>query len=230
MKAIRGAGGGGKGGGGGGSARVAQEAPDSLRSIAYARVLDLVCEGEIEGLVNGSRSIYLDNTPLQNGDGSFNFSGASVTLRNGGQGQAHIPGFPAVESESSVNVRVLAATPVVRQVTNPNLNAIQVTVGVPQLTEQNTTNGDLNGATVLIAVDIQSNGGGYVTQLIGGSTSDVITGKTSSRYQRSYRFPLTGSPPWDIRVRRLTPDSTSAALNNQTWWDSYTEKIGRAHV
>ena len=94
---IIGAGGGGKGGGG--SARVAQEAPDSLRSKAFARVVDLVCEGEIQGLANGLKSVYLDDTAIQNADGTYNFAGVTLETRNGTQQQSYIPGFSSVENE-----------------------------------------------------------------------------------------------------------------------------------
>jgi len=99
---IIGSGGGGKSGGG--SARVAQEAADSLRSKAYARVVDLVCEGEIEGLVQGLQSVFLDDTPIQNADGSYNFSGVTLESRPGTQQQGYIPGFASVENEVSVGV------------------------------------------------------------------------------------------------------------------------------
>ena len=114
-KAIRGAKGG-KGGGGGSRAPV--EAPDSIRSRAYARVVDLICEGEVEGLVDGNKSIFLDGTPLQNADGTYNFSGVTVVTRNGTQGQSYIPGFSEIENELSVNVQVTNATPVVRTSTD----------------------------------------------------------------------------------------------------------------
>lgn len=219
-KLIRGAGGGGGKGGGGGSGRVAVEAPDSLRSKAFAQVLDLVSEGEIVGLVDGAKSIYLDETPLQNADGSYNFQGVEITTRTGTQAQDYIPGFPSVESETPVGVEVKASASVTRQVSNPEIDAVRVRISIPQLTEQNTTNGDLNGASVEYAIDVQSNGGGFVTVL-----TDVVRGKTTSKYERSYRVPLSGSAPWDVRVRRITPDSTKTSLQNKTVWESYTEII-----
>lgn len=217
-KLIQGAGGGGKGGGG--SARVPVESPDSLRSKAFARVLDLVSEGEIEGLADGFRSIYLDGTPLQNADGSFNFQGVQIETRNGTQSQGHIPGFPSVESTVNVGVEVKQTASATRQITNANTNAARVTITIPALSFQNTSNGDLSGDSVQIAIDRQSNGGGFQEVL-----TDTITGKTTSRYQRSYRIELTGSAPWDIRVRRITPDSTEANRQNKTFWDTYTEII-----
>lgn len=219
MRQIQGAGGGGgKDGGGGGRSPI--ESPDSLRSRQYARVVDLVSEGEIVGLVNGLKSVYLNDTPVQNPDGSFNFSGVTMVSRVGTQSQDYIPGFASVEAETAVSVPVEAAAPVVRSISNANANAVRVTVSVPQLSAQNTSNGDLGGTSVSIAIDVQTAGGGYVNKI-----TDTISGKTTSRYQRAYRIDLTGSGPWDVRVRRLTPDSTSSALNNATNWDSYTEIV-----
>ena len=215
---IIGAGGGGKGGGG--SARVAQEAPDSLRSKAYARVVDLISEGEIEGLVDGLQSVYLDDTPIQNPDGSTNFSGVTLETRNGSQQQSYVPGFSSVENEVVVGVEVKASQPVVRSITDPDVDAVRVKVSVPQLTNQDTTNGDLNGSTVNFAIDRQVNGGGFVEMI-----NDTISGKTTTKYQRSYYVPLAGSGPWDIRVRRITADSTSSAVQNKTFVESYTEVI-----
>ncbi len=215
---IIGAGGGGKGGGG--SARVAQEAPDSLRSKAYARVVDLVCEGEIEGLAADLQSVYLDDTPIQNPDGSYNFTGVTLETRPGTQQQSYIPGFSAVENEVAVGVECKANQPVVRSITDPDVDAVRIKVSIPTLTLQDTTNGDLNGASVTYAIDLQSRGAGYVQIL-----QDTVSGKTSSRYQRSYYLPLTGIGPWDVRLRRITADSTQASLQNKTFLESYTEVI-----
>lgn len=221
-RAVRGAGGGGggKGGGGGDAQRAPVEAPDSLRSIQYARVLDLVAEGEISGLVAGAQSVYLDNTPLQNADGTYNFSGVTLDSTVGTQAQSYLPGFPSVESETAVNVEVSNAVSVTRQITNVNSDKVRVTISIPQLTSQNSTTGDLSGTSVAIAIDLQANGGGYVEQL-----TDTIAGKTTTRYQRSYEIELAGTAPWDIRVRRTTADSASVSLVNKTYWSSYTEII-----
>jgi len=215
---IVGAGGGGKSGGG--SARVAQEAPDSLRSKAYARVVDLVCEGEIEGLVGGLKSVYLDDTPIQNSDGSYNFTGVTLEARTGTQQQSYIPGFSSVENEVSVGVECKYGQPVVRSITDPDVDALRIKVSIPTLTLQDTTNGDLNGTSVSYAIDLQSRGAGYVQIL-----QDTVSGKTSSRYQRSYYIPLSGTGPWDVRLRRITADSTQTSLQNKTFLESYTEVI-----
>ena len=216
---IIGAGGGGKGGGGA-SARVAQEAPDSLRSKAYARVVDLISEGEIEGLVNGLQSVYLDDTPIQNADGTTNFSGVTLETRDGTQQQSYVPGFSSVENEVPVGVEIKASQPVVRSITDPDVDAVRIKVSVGQLTNQDTTNGDLNGSAVSFSIDRQVSGGGFVEVI-----NDTISGKTTTKYQRSYYVPLTGNGPWEIRVRRITADSTSSAIQNKTYLDSYTEVV-----
>jgi hypothetical protein len=204
--------GGGKGGGGG------QELPDSLRSTQVADVLDLLHEGEGEGLVNGLQSIYLDGVPLQNADGTFNFTGVQVQLTPGTQGQPAIAGADGVQNELGVGVTVLAATPVVRNITNPAVDTVRVTIAVPQLSRQDRENGDLVGSSFEYAIDVQSNGGGYVEVV-----RDVVDGKTTSRYTRSKTFALSGAAPWQVRVRRITPDSTSALEVNAFRWSSYAE-------
>lgn len=207
---IRGAGG--KGGGGG------QELPDSIRSTQTADVLDLLSEGEVEGLTFGLRSIFLDGVPLQNADNTFNFEGVQVQVTPGTQGQAAIAGADGVLNEVGVGVAVVAATPVVRSITNPALTSVRVTIEVQQLTRQDSGSGDLGGSSFEWAIDLQSNGGGFVQVM-----TDVVEGKTASRYTRSKAFALTGSAPWDVRVRRLSADSTTQQEVNAFRWASYTE-------
>lgn len=212
------------GSGGGGddqpSQRTPQESPDSLHSKQYARIVDLVSEGEIEGLVDGLKSIYLDDTPIQATSGEYNFKGVSLDTRPGTQSQSYITGFPSVEAENSVSVEVKYGIPQVRSVTNTSLNAVRLTISVPTLSSSNPDNGDLTGTSVSISIDVNNNGGGYVTYV-----NDTIAGKTTSRYQRTYRIELPAGGPWDIRVNRLTADSTSTNLRNSTYWESYTEIV-----
>lgn len=305
----------------------------TLRSKSFARILDLVSEGEIEGLVNGAKSIYLNSTPLQNPDNTFNFQNVAWDSRIGSQSQSHIEGIPGVESEINVNTEVTAAASVVRTISDANVNAVRVTLYVPALYFQN-SKGELEGQSVDVAIDVQSSGGSYVPQLLskayetgttvispgvtpgspgvyrsigncygmalafgyltpaetveyrqvgsptwittglktveGGSTIQVgypvevltptlpfaqyemrvsttniidgfgggvvarvlqgvpydrIEGKTTGKYQRSYRVPLTGSAPWNIRVRRITADTTNIRLANKTFWESFTSII-----
>lgn len=348
---VKGAGGGG-GKSGGGSGVTPSEQPDTLRSRQYARVLDLVSEGEIEGLVNGLQSVFLDDTPVQNSDGSTNFKGLTIASRSGTQAQDFIPGFSASESETAVVTKVTAATPVVRSISNAEVDAARVTISVPSLSSYDIDSAVLGGTSVSLKVEVQANGGGFVpaklravdaalltvsstqakssgvttsanvsigwtgatgvvavqtcawrieyravgagswttlksgtfsgsqmqkvvvsnpgtifetstttlvppsaaatasisgmsedtyefrvvrvsgtgTLALSGSSrtwtgTDVISGKSTSKYQRSYRIPLEGSAPWDIRITRLTADSASSNLRNETWWDSYTEIV-----
>ena len=215
---IEGAGGGGKGGGG--SQRTPQEAPNTLRSTSKARIIDALGEGEIVGLANGLQSVFLDDTPLQDDTGAFNFQGVTVHTRTGEPDQAHIPGFPAVETANDVSTEVTQGAPIVRTVGNLDADAVRVTVQLPALNEQNTSNGDLVGASVEVAIDVRPMGGTWAER-----KRDTIAGKTTSPYQRTYRIELTGSGPWDVRVRRITPDSDAATLNNATYWATYTEVI-----
>ncbi|MGF6932988.1 putative phage tail protein [Paraburkholderia sp. UCT70] len=220
---VAGAGGGG-GKGGGGSASSPVEAPDSLRSTQYARVINLICEGEVEEIVGGPQGIYVDDTPLANADGTWNFVGAGIEWRTGSATQAPITGFSATESETTVGVAVTTAAPVIRSVTNPNLNAVRVTIGFPALSDTDTKSGDVTGVTVQLAIDVQKDGGGFQQMYV-----DTVVGKTSSRYQRSYRISLarfgaTGGT-YDIRVRRLTPDATTAYLVNAFQWETMTEIV-----
>ena len=158
-----GAGGGGKKGGGG---RAAVEAPDSLFSRQYAKIIDLISEGEIGGLVNGLQSVFLNDTPIQNKDGSLNFSGVVLDWRNGTNDQSPLPGFNDVENERTVNVQVLKDKPIVRTITG-DVDAARVTVLIPSLNLQDMTTGDLNGTSIDLAVEVQSNGSGFTPLAFG---------------------------------------------------------------
>lgn len=213
----------GRGGGGGkgqegGSGRAAVEAPNTLRSKAVARVIDLISEGECVGLVDGAKSIYFNNTPLQNADNSYNFEGVTWEQRVGTPDQTHVTGFPAAEAETSVGTEVKFNVPVIRTITGSTLTAIRVTIRLPSLFIQDTNNGDMNPTSVSFAIDVQPSGGSYITKV-----EQTLSGKCTSPAERSYRIELFGSSPWNVRVRRITADSTSSALSNQTFWSSYTE-------
>ncbi len=210
---IRGAGG--KGGGGGGLSVP----DDTLRSTAFAKVVDLLCEGPIQGLVNGLKSVYLDGVPIENPDGSRNFENVSFEFRPGTQGQTHIEGFSSVENEVSVNVEVLTTASVTRNIASQELDALRVRVSVPQLFETS-EDGKIGPASVQIAIDLQTFGGGFVPVL-----TDTITGVTNREYERSYRIPLTGTGPWDVRMRRLSPDDSNQIKQRRTFFESYTEII-----
>lgn len=212
--------GGGKGGGSG-STRAAQEDPNSLQSQATAKVLDIVAEGEVVGLVDGMKSIYFDDTPLQNPDGSFNFAGVAIEQRVGLPDQDFIPGFGQNENSVEINTQVrVALGPVTRSVQNPNATVARVTIRLPQLYQQDTTNGDLKASSVAIKISVQADGGGFTDVL-----TKTFTGKTNSGYQWSTDVRLPNGAQRDIRVTRITPDSEVASLSNETHWDLLTEVV-----
>jgi predicted phage tail protein len=223
MARIYGAGGGGGKGLGGAVLRSAPRTPttetDSLNSKQYAQVLDLISEGEIEGLKNGYQSIFIDNTPLQNADGTYNFQNVSIATRNGTQNQTYIPGTSDVEDEKAVGVEVQYASPVVRSITDTNVNAARITITVPQL-QTFTNEGDVLGSQVGLRIYVQYNGGGYNL-----AVTDTISGRTGDAYQRDYLINLASVYPIDIKVERDRPDSTDPKVVNAFNWTSYTEII-----
>lgn len=218
-KTIIGAGGGGGKGGGGGTTQVPTEAPNTLRSKSYARVLDLIGEGEIEGIQNGLQGVYLNETPIQNPNGTYNFSGVQFDSRTGTQTQPALTMIPSAESETAMNVQVPYNGSQIFSVTDEDVTHVRVTIGIPQLTYQDPRTGNLTGTATSFNIYLQSNGGGYVKRV-----SRVISGKTLSRYQESWLVQLTGDGPWDIKVEN--PNAEPAAnYQNKLFLDSYTECI-----
>jgi predicted phage tail protein len=206
--------------GGGDSQKSATETPDSLISIAYAKVLDAISEGPILGLANGNQSIFLNNTPLANADGSLNFTGVTVGTRTGEADQDYLPGFPSVESETGVGVELKFSAPWVQTISNTELSAVRVRLSVPYLAYTD-DKGNINGFQVAYAIDIATDTGPYVEVI---NTS--FNGKTTSTYERSHRIDLPASTTgWRVRVRRLTPDSTTSNIQSTTSISSYTEII-----
>ncbi len=218
QKLIQGAGGGGGGKGGGSSSRTPTELDDSLKSEQFVSILELLCEGEIEGLDDGAKSVFLDDTPIQNTDGSVNFDNFTVALAFGTQAQPHIPN-PAggIQNERSVNVEVTNAASVTRSITDSDIDRVRVTITVPSL-QAVEDDGDIVGNSVSIKIQLQYDGGGFNDVL-----TDTISGKSSSRYQRDYLLELTGSFPVDLRVVRTSADETSTKRASSTFFSSYTE-------
>jgi Phage-related protein, tail component len=217
--ALRGA-----GGGGGGSPRQPIESPDSLRSIAYARIVDLVGEGEIVGFsdqTNPLSCVYLNETPVANGDGSLNFRNIQIDSRVGTQTQDPLPDFNGVESENLVGVELRQETPWVRSLTNTNIDSVRLRLSAPVMTKQNATNGDINGSYVAYKIEVQTDGGTFNTKL-----QSAFSGKATSKYERTHRIQLPkANNGWTIRVTRITPNSTSSLEQNATYVESYTEII-----
>ena len=212
-------GGGGKGGGGGGSSRAAVEAPDSLRSRQHVRVLHALSEGEVLGIAGGTRGIFFDDVPLRNADGSYNFTDVSVDIRTGTQWQSHMP-LTGLEAEQTVGVELKAGVAIERAITDTDVDAVRVTVSVPQLSAQNMKNGDTNGSSAVFRVEGKLGNGAW-----SALCADIkISGKTMSRTQFSYylRLPASGGLPRYVRATRISPDSTSAAIQNRTFFDSMT--------
>lgn len=220
-------GGGGGGGSGKGGSKASQKAPteqkNSLFSSSYVKVIDLIGEGEIYGLFGGTvgddplKGVYLDNTPIREPNGAFNFTGVTFDSRNGVQWQGYLPGFDDIQSETIVNTTVTQATPIPRTITNSSVNAVRVTVTVPALQEIK-GNGDIKGASINLKVQIQYFGGTYVDAI-----NDTISGRTSQPYQKDYRINLNGAFPVQVRIVRVTADSSSAKLTNAFAWSSYTQ-------
>jgi predicted phage tail protein len=207
-------GGGGKGGGGSYNPSTAR---DGLDSVQYAQVIDLISEGEIQGLKDGNKSIFINNTPLQNLDGSYNFQNVAVYTTTGTQSQAPIPLSNEIASEFAVGTTVLYGLPVIKSITKPNADAARITISVPQL-QGFTNQGDIIGASVQLQIAVQYAGGGFA-QVV----DDIITGRSGDLYQKNYLINFTGPRPVDIRVTRAQADSTDPKLVNAFSWASYTE-------
>jgi predicted phage tail protein len=207
---IRGAGGGGKRGSG---QRAPREEPNTLRSRSIARVIDLLCEGPVRGLVDGAKSIYFGETPVQNTDGSFNFQNFAFQERVGTPSQLPVPGFNTVETSVGVGVEVLNAAPVERQFPKEDLDGVRVVLQLPSLSFLDSEKGDLKRNSVTIAIDVKSATSAYRQVVL-----DTIEGKTVSQYERGYRVNFTGPAPWSVRVRRVSPDPVGATDNSSVFW------------
>ncbi|MFH4054442.1 phage tail protein [Acinetobacter baumannii] len=195
--------------------------PDSAQSKTFIKVLYGLAEGEIEGLANGLQSIYLEETPLQNADGSLNFENVKVDFRNGTNDQEYIEGFPAVESETAIDVELKSETPWVRAFSNLDLDAVRLRLKWGPLRTQNATNGDVSGVTIEYAIDLQTDGGVW-TEVLKTKISD----KTSANYERAHRIDLPRADSgWLVRVRRLTPNTTSEYISDKMYIAAVTEVI-----
>ncbi|EPG4505055.1 host specificity protein J [Citrobacter freundii] len=205
--------------GGSSSSRTPTEQPDDLQSVAKAKILVALGEGEFAGQLTG-KNIYLDGTALENSDGSQNFSGVTWEFRAGTQAQKYIQGIPGTENEINVGTEVSSSTAWTRTFTNTQLSAVRLRLKWPSLFKQE-DNGDLVGYSVNYAIDLQTDGGTWQTVL---NTS--VTGKTTSGYERSHRIdlPQAGST-WTIRLRKITADANSAKIGDTMTLQSFTEVI-----
>ncbi len=221
-------------------------APDTLHSRQFATFLDLISEGEIEGFATASKEgrtqgttaynnaalkdVFLNDTPVLKSTADstnpvttdFNFQDVTFNPRFGTSGQTKVEGIESSSSVTSVGVTVTQSSPVTRQITNSNIDAVNVTITFPQL-QKATDKGDLLGSSVQLKIGVQYNSGGF-TDVI----DDTITGRSADAYQRDYRINLTGSFPVDIRVTRVTADSTDSSLQDAFTWTSFGEIIDDA--
>ncbi|MEL5392065.1 host specificity protein J [Serratia nevei] len=206
-----------KGGGGGGHTPV--ESPDSIQSIARAKMLFALGEGEFAGGLDGT-NIFVDGTPVLSSDGTENFPGFRWEFRPGSQAQEYIQGIPAVENEISVGSELKSGTPWVRSVSNLQLSAVRLRLGWPMLQKQ-ADNGDVNGYRIEYAIDVATDGGSYQEVL-----TAAIDDKTTSLYERSHRINLPkATTGWQLRVRRLTPNANSARIADRMNIEALTEII-----
>ena len=219
------------------------KAPDTLNSKQFATLQDLISEGEIEGFATPSKlglnkgnsvynnaalkDVFLNNTPVLNKNASnlnpqpadFNFQDVGFTPRFGTANQAHIPGIEGSESVSNVGVKVTNSASVTRQITNTAVDAAKIVVTFPSLQRFN-DEGDIYGTSVNLKIQVQYNGGGFADVI-----DDTVTGRSADAYQKQYRVSFTGAFPIDIRVVRVTGDSSSSQLQNDLIFTSITEVV-----
>jgi len=227
--------------------------PDTLHSKQFATFLDLISEGEIEGSATASKEgitdrtsaaytnaylkdVFLNDTPILKAtassssptDTDFNFQNVTFTPRFGTADQTKISGIESSSSITPVGVTVTASTPVTRQITNTNVDRIKVTITFPQI-QKATSDGDLLGSTVEYKISVQYNSGGF-TDVITSANGGKVTGRTADAYQRDHSIAITGSFPVDIRVSRVTADSTDTSLIDAFQFTSFAEIIDDANT
>lgn len=206
---------------GSGQARQPNIAPDSAQSKTRINILYGLAEGEIEGLASGNKSILLENTPLEDNNGKLNFESVKVDFRSGTNDQDYIEGFPAIENETAIDVELKAGTPWVKSFKNLDLDALRIRLKWGPLRTQDAKSGDVSGVTIEYAVELQTDGGPW-TEVLKTKISD----KTSANYERAHRINLPkADSDWLIRVRRITPNSTSEYVSDKMYIEAVTEVI-----
>ncbi|USE84355.1 host specificity protein J [Acinetobacter tibetensis] len=206
---------------GSGEARKSVIATDSAQSKTFIKILYGLSEGPIKGLVDGIRSIYLDDTPLQDANGIWNFENVTVDSRLGTNDQTYIEGFPDISSETGIGVELKSSAAWVKSFTNLELDALHIRLRWGPLRQQNIDNGDVSGITILYAIDLQTDGGAW-TEVLNTKISD----KTSANYERSHRIDLPKANfGWQVRVRRITPNSSSESVSDKMYVQAITEVI-----
>ncbi|HCC6169428.1 TPA: host specificity protein J, partial [Citrobacter amalonaticus] len=205
--------------GGSSKTRTPTEQPDDLQSVAKAKILIALGEGEFAGQLTG-KDIYLDGTPIENSDGSKNFGGVAWEFRPGTQAQKYIQGIPGTENEINVGTAISSSTAWTHTFTNIQLSAIRLRLKWPSLFRQE-DDGDLVGYSINYAIDLQTDGGAWQTVI-----NTRVTGKTTSGYERSHRIALPqAGTTWTVRLRKITADANSAKIGDAMTLQSYTEVI-----
>ncbi|EAQ9999334.1 host specificity protein J, partial [Salmonella enterica] len=203
---------------GGGKGHTPYEAPDSLKSTQELSLIDVIGEGPVEGPVNGLQSIFVNNTPLVNADGSYNVHGVTVVYRVGENEQTPLEGFESSGAETMVGAEIKHDSPITRTITSKEIDRLRITFGTPFLQESN-NDGDRYETSLNLQIQIQRNGV-WVTE------KDIyINGKTTSQFLTSVILNNLPPRPFNVRMVRVTPDSTTDQLQNKSQWSSYTEII-----
>ncbi|MEL4350147.1 phage tail tip fiber protein [Shewanella xiamenensis] len=200
--------------------RTPVESPDDLRSIAKAKILLAIGEGEFDGQLSG-QNVFLDGTPLLDANGAENFPGVIWDFRPGSVHQTYIPGLPSVENEVALGIELKSEQPYTKAITNNVLSAVRVRFRWPAL-QQQLDNGDVNGYRIEYAIDLSTDGGSYQTVL-----STAVDGKTTQPYERSHRIDLPAGNSWQIRIRRLTPNQNNNRVADLMQIAAITDVIDR---
>lgn len=196
-------------------------AKDSVASTSTAKLLYILGEGEIAGLVDGGKSIYLDGTPLLDDAGNSNFENVTWDFRHGTNEQEYIKGFPDVSNETPINVELRSSQPWIKAFTDTQLSAVRIRFKWNRLSKTDPENGDVKGYKIQYAIDLQTNDGAYVEVL-----NTKIEDKTSAGYERTHRIDLPKSATsWQIRVRRITPNDSSEYVSDDMFVDAVAEVI-----
>ena len=191
---------------------------DTDKPVEHGRVMLAVGEGPHAGLVNGLKSVYLNDVPVQNADGTLNFNDVSVAVVNGTLNQNPISGFEGAESEVGVGQKVLKATPIVRSISNTTATHARVKISVPSLQTIDTTTGKTSSAHLEYKIEVQPNGGSYQAVTLGDG--GVIEKQFTSKLIKGYMFALPGTGPWNVRLTRVEVDSWSQYLQNDLYFES----------
>ena len=215
LKTVKGAKGGSK------NQRQPKVANDTTASKTYARLQYGMSEGEVEGLANGFKSIFLDDTPVENDSGARNFQDVTLDFRSGTNDQAYMEGFESIASETAVGVELKSDTPWVKGITNLNLDAVIVRVRFGALKQQDPSNGDVSGIVIDYSIEVQTDGGSWELML-----DTQMSGKTSANYERTHRIGLPkANNSWLIRVLRKTPNSSSEYVSDKMYIQAITEVV-----